>query len=838
MRVHFKTLIIAWTACLPLTSWAQSGDVKGEIQTPPPNIKSPPAPPLKPEDALKTLHLPPGFHAELIASDPLLFDPVAISIGADGKIWVVEMRAYMPNVDGTGENAPIGTVATLEDTNGDGRMDKRTEFAGGFVLPRAVAAIGDGVLVAEPPHLWFLKDTNGDGKADQRIEVATDYGNSSSPEHTANGLMWALDNWIYSANHTVRFKYNGGWWQRDTTSFRGQWGITQDDFGQLYYNSNSDPLRTDVLPAEYLRRNEHLIDPRGTNVQLAKPQDVPVWPGRVTIGVNRGYKSLREDGTLETVTAACGPVIYRGALFPPSFRGNAFIAEPAGNLVKRLVLEQHADEPTARNAYVDKDFLTSTDERFRPVSLYNAPDGSLYVVDMYRGVIQHRIFVTTYLRNQIKERGLEAPIGMGRIYRIVPDGAPRPQKLDLAARTSVKLVAALSDAQGWVRDTAQRLLVERNDAHVVSALRTLATKGESSLGRLHALWTLDGMNQVDVATLDRALADPDVHIAQAAIRLYEPYLARNPEASLRAINARASWGEPLVLRQLALSLGAAPEDVADRELVKLAQRAGDRIYMSDAIVSGVAGREARLIDLLAKQTTTDRAVPHVTPVIATAAAAVLKSNDAAALDALLANFSPGVNAKSWLLDAVLAGIEKLIPPNDRGVARTAFIAAEPKALIAFSKGDSPQAARAAQVLQSLRWRGFAVDPDKALAALNDQQRALYEKGRGAFAVCAACHQPQGQGMPGLAPALAGSRWVNGGIGALGRIVLNGKTDGDMTMPPLHALDDETIAAILTYIRHSWGHEAEPVMPPQVRRIRTEVGSREEPWTEAELAPMN
>jgi mono/diheme cytochrome c family protein len=241
---------------------------------------------------------------------------------------------------------------------------------------------------------------------------------------------------------------------------------------------------------------------------------------------------------------------------------------------------------------------------------------------------------------------------------------------------------------------------------------------------------------------------------------------------------------------------------------------------------------------LAKQTTTDRAVPHVTPVIATAAAAVLKSNDAAALDALLANFSPGVNAKSWLLDAVLAGIEKLIPPNNRGVARTAFIAAEPKALIAFSKGNSPQAARAAQVLQSLRWRGFAVDPDKALAALNDQQRALYEKGRGAFAVCAACHQPQGQGMPGLAPALVGSRWVNGGIGALGRIVLNGKTDGDMTMPPLHSLDDETIAAILTYIRHSWGHEAEPVMPPQVRRIRTEVGNREEPWTEAELEPMN
>ena len=146
-----------------------------------------------------------------------------------------------------------------------------------------------------------------------------------------------------------------------------------------------------------------------------------VWPARVTTGVNRGYRILREDGTLPVLTAASGPAIYRGSLFPESFRGDAFICEPAGNLVKRLVIEERDGIPRVRNAYEPTEFLASTDERFRPVNLYNGPDGSLYVVDMYRGIIQHRIFLTTYLRNQIKERGLEAPLGMGRVYRIVPE---------------------------------------------------------------------------------------------------------------------------------------------------------------------------------------------------------------------------------------------------------------------------------------------------------------------------------------------------------------------------------------------------------------------------------
>ncbi|MDY6945248.1 MAG: PVC-type heme-binding CxxCH protein, partial [Pseudomonadota bacterium] len=270
---------------------AQSGDRPGEKQQPPPaHIKSPPAPALSAEAALQTFRVAPGFKVELVASDPLLFDPVAMTIGPDGRLWVVEMRAYMPNVDGIGEDAPIGTIATLEDTDDDGRMDKRTEFADGLILPRALALVADGVLVAEPPNLWFMRDTDNDGKADDKQLVANDYGNPSNPEHSANGLLWGFDNWIYSANHTTRFRYRRGAWQREPTAFRGQWGIAQDDFGQLYFNNNSVALYTDTLPADYLLRNRHLPNPRGSNVQLARADEISTWPARVTTGVNRGYR--------------------------------------------------------------------------------------------------------------------------------------------------------------------------------------------------------------------------------------------------------------------------------------------------------------------------------------------------------------------------------------------------------------------------------------------------------------------------------------------------------------------------------------------------------------------
>lgn len=837
MRIHSAAAVAA--ACLALVSaWqaqAQSGDRADEKQPPPPShIKTPPAPALSPDAALKTLRVAPGFRVELVASDPLLFDPVAITVGPDGRMWVVEMRAFMPNVDGVGEDAPIGTIATLEDTNNDGRMDKRTEFANGLVLPRALALVGDGVLVAEPPNLWFMRDTNNDGKADDKKLVANDYGNPSNPEHSANGLLWGFDNWIYSANHTTRFRYQRGEWKREPTAFRGQWGIAQDDFGQLYFNNNSVALYTDPLPAEYLLRNRHLPNPRGSNVQLARADEISVWPARVTTGVNRGYRILREDGTLPVLTAASGPAIYRGSLFPESFRGDAFICEPAGNLVKRLVIEERDGIPRVRNAYEQTEFLASTDERFRPVNLYNAPDGSLYVVDMYRGIIQHRIFLTTYLRNQIKERGLEAPLGMGRVYRIVPENVSRQPVPTLAKATPTQLVAALDHENAWVRETAQRLLVERQDASTAVALRRFVTTSAKPATRVHALWTLDGIDAIDWPTAAAALRDAEPRVAATGVRVAEKFLKTEPARTVAALLERARWNEPSVVRQVAVSLGSAPAKQADAALLQIAQQAGAQPYVADAIVSSIAGRESAFVtSLITNDAAADAS--NLSRVVAVATATVLQAGDSEQTQALLDRLTQPKTAP-WVRSALLDGVDRLIPRADDGSKRMAFLTVEPRALLAYASSNAADAPRAAQLTKFLRWRGANFDAAAALAKLTPEQRALYEKGRSAFAVCAACHQDEGQGMKGLAPALAGSPWVNASPQAVVRIVLNGKVD-QLAMPGLATLDDATIAAILTYVRRSWGNEAAPIDARTVESIRGVVAHRDEPWSDEELQPL-
>lgn len=858
-------VIAALTAAVAVPgAFGQAGDRPNEVQTPvPSHIVTPPAPALSPEEALKTFTVAPGFRIELVAAEPLVRDPVVIQFAPDGKLWVVEMTGYMPNVDGIGEDKPIGTIATLEDTDGDGRMDKRTTFADGLVMPRAISFVDDGVLVAAPLMLWYMKDTNGDGVADQKTEINTNYGNTSGPEHNANGLMWAMDNWIYSANWTIRYRYEGnGKFTPDETITRGQWGITQDNVGRLYYNSNSDPLRVDFIPGAYLNRNP-VYRTAGTAAFLA-PNTLPIWPGRVTPGINRGYQMLQPDGRYNQVTSAGGPVIYRGDLFPAEFQGNAFITEPTGYLVKRILLEERDGGLSGRNAYEGTEFLLSTDERFRPVNLANGPDGALYIADMYRGIIQHRVYVTTFLRNQIIERKLENPVNLGRVYRIVPEGVARPTPRTLANATTADLVAALADANGWRRDHAQRLLVEKRTTAAVPALKELAAKSPNALARLHALWTLDGLASLDRDTALKALSDADPRVLAAAIRLSEPFLADSASPHFARVLELAKSIQPAIRLQVALSLGESKDPRAVAALWAYARASGNQPFLLDAVVNSMTGREDQLIAAAVAEGANPG--PTAAAAVTLATTAVLRSNDNHRDDALL-NAALASSAPTWVKAATLDGLDTFSPPagggrGGRGGAGApgaaggrggapgaggrggqiagAMLPGEPTALITLAAAtNDPLAGRAAGLASRLRWPGKAGMVTETVAALTPEQQRLFDIGREQYAtLCAACHLPTGQGQTGVAAPLVGGRWATGDDRVLARLVIEGKVRENLIMPPMRELfDDQTLAGILTYIRRSWGNTASPVAPSVVAEARAAAGNSQQPLTDADLEKL-
>lgn len=335
------------------------------------------APVLSPEQALHTFQLPEGFKIELVASEPLIQDPIAMTFDEQGRIWVVEMQSYMPDMYGRGEDGKESRIVILADQDGDGLMDSVKVFMDGLGMPRAIALVDGGVVYADPPNLWFVENIND--QPGKKVLIDSTYAIEGNVEHQANGLMRGHDNWYYNAKSKVRYKYKNKAWIKEETEFRGQWGIAKDDYGRLFYNTNSNQLRGDLVPPNMLNRNPDFNPSLGINVEFVADQRV--YPIRPTPGVNRGYQTevLDEARRLKAFTAACSPLIYRGNSFPEEFRGNAFVCEPAGNLIKRNVLKEKGLYVEGRQAYKDKEFLASTDERFRPVGLYDAPDGSIYI---------------------------------------------------------------------------------------------------------------------------------------------------------------------------------------------------------------------------------------------------------------------------------------------------------------------------------------------------------------------------------------------------------------------------------------------------------------------------
>lgn len=779
----------------PAVHTKNAGPEKVELK-----FKLPPPKPLSPEEELKTFQVEKGFRVELVACEPMIESPVAMSFDDQGRLFVCEMRGYMHDLAGSTEKEPTGRVSLLEDTDGDGRMDKATAFLDQVVMPRAVMAVNGGALIAVPPQLLFCKDTNGDGVADVKEVVATDFGTlGGQPEHMANSPVWAMDNSIWCAGYSSRLKLRGGVWQRDAGLGRGQWGLCQDDHGRLYFNYNSDMLRADLLPAEAFARNPLLRNATSINAKLANDQTL--YPAHPTPGVNRGYdaKTLSADGKLQRPTATCGALIYRGDAFPAMYRGNAFVPEPGANLVKRFTMSETDGLVKATNTAKGSEFLTSTDERFRPVNACNGPDGALYLVDMYRGIIQHQSFLTHYLIANIQARKLETPFNMGRIWRIVPEGSSaKPVKVAKDAKL-------LTHANGWVRDTAQRLIVESADASTVPALKELL-QNESAIAREHALWTLDGLAAITPDLVKTALADPSEHVRAAAVRV----------APRDYVFDVAEEKHPLVLAHLAI------KTLDEAALTSLLVAHGKNTLIREAALTGLRGKEAAFAKNLA-QTPSDNSKA----VIGALAELIALAGKAAPITEMLDLASNSPENRDTIL---------------KGLAKTDSKSKTVK--LVWLEQSPPKLKLPADLEKRLVWPGKPGAPaPPVIKPLTEAQTALFEKGKTIYAtLCAACHQPHGFGLDGLAPPLVDSEWVLGKPEVLARIVMHGlagpvKVGGrsfNLAMPPLPQLTDEDVAGVLTYIRREWEHSAGAVETAAVTKIREQEKGRMMMWSETEL----
>jgi putative membrane-bound dehydrogenase-like protein len=595
-------------------------------------------PPTPAQKAEKTFALQHGFRLELFAAEPQVASPVDACFDENGRMYVAEMRDYPFSWEPTklnpagGGKKDAGVVRLLEDTDGDGKADRSVIFADKLTWPTSVCCYRGGVFVLAPPHLHYFKDTDGDGRADVHQIVLSGFGRDNV-QAVANNLKWSLDNRIVFAAGR-----NGGTLTRDgkkvcdihgqdlsldpatfaVSAVTGgeQFGLCFDDWGNRFVCNNSNHIEQVVLEERYLRRNPYFAASNSIRTIAKEGPAAPVFrksppePWRVV----RTRRRVSDPAMLRTLpfteqfavgyfTSAAGITIYRGDAYPVEYRGNAFIADVGSNLVHRKTLHRDGPLEFAERADQDTEFLTSTDNWFRPVNFVNAPDGTLFLLDMYRETIEHPYSIPDDIKAHLD---LQSGDDRGRIYRLVPPGNRKFRFAKLGGLGSRDLVGQLESSNAWNQETAQRLLVERHDLSVVGPLERLVRESGVALGRLHALATLDGLAALSDRVLLAALADPEPRIRAHALRLCESRLKRS--AGLLAAVVRMTGDRDRLVRfQLALSLGDAEPLAAAPPLTQLAQEAtSDELLQSAILTSVAANADAVLLALLGDDSFADR----------------------------------------------------------------------------------------------------------------------------------------------------------------------------------------------------------------------------------------
>jgi putative membrane-bound dehydrogenase-like protein len=579
-------------------------------------------PAVEPAKAVETFQIKKGFRLELVAAEPLVNSPVTMAFDENGRLYVVEMIDYSERRD---ETPHAGRIRLLEDTDGDGKFDKSTIFADNLAWPTAVICYGGGIFVGATPDIIWLKDTNGDGKADERKVVFTGFGSGAARlnvQALINSFNWGLDNRIHGAtgpiggnevkststNSSPALDLRGRDFNFDPRSMRmqaeaggGQYGMSFDSLGRKFVCSNSDHLQMLLFDLRYAARNPAFAMP-SPRISIAADGPAaevfrlsPDEPWRIVR--TRWRISGVVPGTVEGggrvsgyFTGATGATIYRGNAYGPEFVDNAFIGDAGGNLVHRKVLSPNGVALMGKRPADEQDaeFLASRDTWFRPVHFQNAPDGCLYIADMYREVIEHPWSIPQAIKKHID---LNSGNDRGRIYRVVPENFVQPKLPKLGTATIPQLVGNLDSPNGWTRDTAARLLYERQDRRAVSELEMLYARTKSALTRIHVLYALQGLLVLDSKHLLPALADQDERVREHAVRLSETVVLGSKGAGPladRMLAMAAREISPRVRYQLAFTLGDVRSPARPKALAELIQHDADSPWMRAAVLSSLA----------------------------------------------------------------------------------------------------------------------------------------------------------------------------------------------------------------------------------------------------------
>jgi putative membrane-bound dehydrogenase-like protein len=626
-------------------------------------------PPVAAQDALKTFHLKKGFRLELVAAEPLVTEPIAVAFDEDGRMFVVEMNDY-PD----GGQQGLGQITRLEDIDGDGRFDKATVFAKGLRWPSAVHCYAGGVFVGAVPDLIYFKDTNDDGEADQKQVVLTGWGNRAGeldPEGVFGSLVWGLDNRIHGllnrysgvitnpTNPAARPVTLGGNFAFDprtmdlvVESGEGQYGMGFNDDGRQFLCRQHRHIMTHLFDRRYADRNPFYTMPDPTvDIAVDGPKAAlyrisPEEPWRVmrtrwrVEGLENGIEAGgRASGYF---SAACGLTIYRGNAWPREYVGDAFVADPAENVVHRKKVRHSGPAASAERPADEQkvEFLASKDTWFRPVYMADAPDGTLYVVDMYREIIE----ALGIPEEIMKHLDLVAGRDKGRIYRIVPEGFKQPPPPRLSRASLAELVATLEHPNGWHRDTAARLLYVRNDRAAVRPLATLLAQSGAPLGRLHALYALKGLGALDEQLLLQALSDADGVVRERAVRLSEGFLQNGvPSRGLwKKLSACASDPVIGVRYQLAFTLGEVRHPERLGVLAQIARRDASERMIRAAVLSSLADGAGEMFGLLADESGSAGLAEMLRDLAAVIGAANQPTDLARVRETLISTREPGV----------------------------------------------------------------------------------------------------------------------------------------------------------------------------------------------------